>query len=244
MAVLPTAAEDCPLLDDTPAVPKRPAARRAPRPPRPTAKSASTREHLLATADQLIREVGLARFSTRLLAARAGMAEGTLYHHFQDKHELVTECVGQKALGFSTAVAELATKVGLGEVRTHLVELGLAALRFFDDAIVTMCAVLADSTALDAHRVFMKAAWKARGTGPEAESERIAAYLAAEQRLGRVHGQIEPLVVANLLIASMSSTAMKDAITGRIRSSEESAAHVAAVVRTLSFALAPEGAAR
>lgn len=210
------------------------------RPPRrPTAKSATTREHLLSTAAQLIAEVGLARFSTRLLAERAGVAEGTLYHHFPDKRALVTECIGAKALLFSATVAELPLKVGLGEVSTHLEEIGRAALRFFDDAIVTMCAVMSDSAALEGHREFMQAAWKARGTGPDAELQRIAAYLAAEQRLGRVHPQADAATIADLLISSMTARAMKDTISGRRRSQAESDAHVRRVVATLSCTLSP-----
>lgn len=52
---------------------------------------AAQRELLLATAEALVREGGFAGLTVQALAARAGMAVGTVYRYFRAKDELATE---------------------------------------------------------------------------------------------------------------------------------------------------------
>jgi AcrR family transcriptional regulator len=51
----------------------------------------STRERLLAAAQQLIEEGGYGGASVAAIAERAGVAAGTLYRHFESKQELFVE---------------------------------------------------------------------------------------------------------------------------------------------------------
>jgi AcrR family transcriptional regulator len=53
--------------------------------------AASTRERLLAAAQELIEEGGYAAASVVAIADRAGVAAGTLYRHFASKEELFVE---------------------------------------------------------------------------------------------------------------------------------------------------------
>ena len=55
------------------------------------AATASTRERLLTAARELIEEGGYGAASVIAIAARAGVAAGTLYRHFASKEELFVE---------------------------------------------------------------------------------------------------------------------------------------------------------
>ena len=54
-------------------------------------QSASTRERLLAAAQELIEEGGYGAASVAAIAERTGVAAGTLYRHFDSKQELFVE---------------------------------------------------------------------------------------------------------------------------------------------------------
>ncbi len=56
-----------------------------------TTAPASTRERLLLAARELIEEGGYAAASVVAITARAGLASGTLYRHFDSKEELFAE---------------------------------------------------------------------------------------------------------------------------------------------------------
>src|SRR5437764_9860430 len=51
----------------------------------------STRERLLAAAQELIEEGGYGAASVAAIAERAGVAAGTLYRHFESKEERFVE---------------------------------------------------------------------------------------------------------------------------------------------------------
>ena len=55
------------------------------------ATTATTRERLLAAAQELIEEGGYGAASVIAIADRAGVASGTLYRHFASKEELFVE---------------------------------------------------------------------------------------------------------------------------------------------------------
>lgn len=48
-------------------------------------RSAGTRRHILATAVELIADLGFSRFSTTELAARASVTRGAIQHHFGNR---------------------------------------------------------------------------------------------------------------------------------------------------------------
>src|SRR5262245_18946491 len=54
-----------------------------------TAPGAATRERLLRAAIAIVAKDGLAAATTAAIAAEAGVAEGTLYRHFESKDDLL-----------------------------------------------------------------------------------------------------------------------------------------------------------
>lgn len=71
-----------------------------------------TRERLLDAVEHLMRTRGLARISTRAIAQRAGLAEGTLYNHFNDKIDLFIAVIQRNVAELSEVLHSLPLRVG------------------------------------------------------------------------------------------------------------------------------------
>jgi AcrR family transcriptional regulator len=85
-------------------------------PYRPTerteARKARTRERILASAMELLAEGGYASAGVQAVAARAGVATGSVYRHFASKDELFTEVFRRAAARELAAVEEAARDDG------------------------------------------------------------------------------------------------------------------------------------
>src|SRR5215475_7892929 len=57
--------------------------------PAPTSSGHATRERLLRAAIGIVAREGMAAATTAAIAAEAGVAEGTLYRHFESKDDLL-----------------------------------------------------------------------------------------------------------------------------------------------------------
>src|SRR5918992_4436355 len=85
-------------------------------PYRPTkrteARKAATREQIVAAALEQVAEGGYASASVQSVAARAGVAVGTVYRHFPSKAELFAEVFRRAAQRELDVVAEVAAADG------------------------------------------------------------------------------------------------------------------------------------
>jgi AcrR family transcriptional regulator len=85
-------------------------------PYRPTerteARKALTRERILAAALDLLAEGGYASAGVQAVAARAGVATGSLYRHFESKDDLFTEVFRRAAARELAAVQDVARDDG------------------------------------------------------------------------------------------------------------------------------------
>ena len=61
-----------------------------------TARAAATRELLIDATEALLRDGGLAAVTTQNVARRAGVAEGTIYRHFQNRDELIVRAIRER----------------------------------------------------------------------------------------------------------------------------------------------------
>ena len=108
----------------------------------PGKRGSATRARLLAAARDVVAEVGYAHATTKAIAAAAGVAEGTIYRHFPDKHALFLAAVvdaNQPVITWMTALPERAgqatlasnlseTLTRLASLRQHMMPLELAML--------------------------------------------------------------------------------------------------------------------
>ena len=145
-------------------------------------RSASTRERLLDATERIIRERGILAVTTKDIAREAGYAEATLYRHFQNKTELLLAVMAERLAGtLLELIRELPGRAGMGEVAATLEEFVAAAVAFFGQTMPLNVALSADPTLLAEHNRRLREL----GAGPEVALRNVAAYIAAEQRLGR-----------------------------------------------------------
>lgn len=153
-----------------------------------------TEEKILEAADRLIRGRGLARVRTKEIAREAGVAEGTLYVHFPNKEDLFFAVVEKNKPEFAAVVRkELA---GTRELGVVLAEVARAALSYYEKLISMAAPLFADAELLERQRE----AIAGQPGGPYRIYERVAAYVEAEQRLGRVKEGLDALSVAALIL--------------------------------------------
>jgi AcrR family transcriptional regulator len=159
---------------------------------------AGLREVLLETADRLMRERGARGLTTREIAREAGCSEGALYVHFQDKEHLLSATCERWLPDLVGAVGSLVERIGTGTVRENLEAIARSVVRAFEGMVPSMQAIAGDPDLLRHYQVAMRAA----GLGPQKGIQAIGAYLAAEQRLGRIRGAADPEMAASLLLAA------------------------------------------
>jgi AcrR family transcriptional regulator len=155
------------------------------------------RRRIVEAADLVIREKGLSGATTREIAREAGCAEGSIYVHFADKTELVIAVVTEREPHFARML-ELPGKAGEASVEDNLAAWLEELLELFRDNLPIFLALLGDRTVLARFTERLHE----RRTGPLAVAGAAAAYLRAEQRLGRVRASADPQIVAALLVGA------------------------------------------
>ena len=159
------------------------------------------RETILEAARRVIDEQGLQGATTRRIAEVAGCAEGTIYRHFLDKHDLFHELLAESGDEFLALVGELPDLAGEGGVEGTLMRVGLAALRFYRAVLPFVGGSIVDPEL----RGQQRARFSDGDRGPVHAISQVSRYLEAEGKLGRLGTGI-PLegATAALLGASFS----------------------------------------
>src|SRR5437870_4664995 len=194
-----------------------------------------TRAHILAAAEQLIRDRGLKATTTRAIAELAKCAEGSIYNYFPDKHAIIHEIVRSRFPEFLTMVETLPERAGTSTVRRNLEQLAVGALAFYRVILPITFGVMADRELLEEQRRH----FAERKMGPMKFIGSVAAYLQSEKRLGRVSDKVVLEQAARLLLGACFSQASVEALIGedaRLGSDEQFARDV---VRTLMEGLEP-----
>jgi AcrR family transcriptional regulator len=162
-----------------------------------TRRGEETRARLIEATRHVVREVGYAHASTRAIAHAAGVAEGTIYRHFPDKASLFFATVMDANAPVVEWVTALPDRAGMGSVEDNLVDAAVRLASLQDDVVPLELAIAADPE-LAAHR--QKVMADAGPSLPPGPPDALAAYLAAEQRLGRVRDDLDPTEAAAVLL--------------------------------------------
>jgi len=165
-----------------------------------TQRGAATRARLIEATRSVVREVGYAHASTRAIARAAGVAEGTIYRHFPDKASLFFAAVLESNAPVVAWVVTMPARAGEDTVEANLTDAAtrLAGLR--DQIIPLELAIAADPELAAQRRQAMAAAGTSLPPGPP---EAVAAYLAAEQRLGRIRADLDPREAAEVFLGML-----------------------------------------
>lgn len=158
---------------------------------------------IIAAAREVFLERGLLG-TTADVAARAGVSEGTIFKRFKSKDDLFRAAM-QPPID-PALFAGLAQRVGKGEVREHLEDVGLLALEQFRKLvpfIMTLMSSPGFSGLPKAHE----------GTHPATRGMRaMMGYLEAEMRLGRIR-RSDPEILARAFLGAVFNYAFLDTTT-------------------------------
>jgi AcrR family transcriptional regulator len=146
---------------------------------------------------RVIRERGLARTRTSHIARAAGCAEGSIYRYFSGKSELVRAALHSQLRSLIGVLGDLPTRAGTATVEANLLEVARAALTFYGEGVTLIGCLLADTELMADEREFLAS----NDVGPHRVAADVAAYLKAEQDLGRVRSDADVEVAGRLLLA-------------------------------------------
>jgi AcrR family transcriptional regulator len=158
----------------------------------------ATRDVILDAAARVLRAQGLSNTTTKEIARAAGFSEATLYKHFRGKLELMVAVLHERGPQFIPMLQTLPQRVGTGSVRDTLSELAAVCITFYRDGFPMFASIFSDPTLLNAHRDQIRAL----NLGPQRANEILAAYLRAEQAIGRLDPDTDPRAVAGLVLGA------------------------------------------
>ena len=165
-----------------------------------TRRGEATRARLIEATRNVVREVGYPHASTRAIAQAAGVAEGTIYRHFPDKASLFFATVMESNAPVVTWVETLPARAGEDTVEANLTDAAVRLAGLRDQILPLELAIAADPELAAQRRQAMAAAGTSLPPGPPGA---VAAYLAAEQRLGRVRTDLDPREAAEVLLGML-----------------------------------------
>ena len=155
----------------------------------------STRERILWAAQQVIREKGLARTTVREIATAANLSEGALYKHFASKSDIVLSMLRHAPTDYIQFLAALPMRAGDATLEHNIAEFVARSLEFHERTLPIAVSLFAEPALLAEFQGVLRE----RQGGPHKAVELLSAYLAAEQRLGRVGATVTTSAVASML---------------------------------------------
>jgi AcrR family transcriptional regulator len=156
-----------------------------------------TDAQILDAARTLFLEKGI-QATTAEVARKAGIAEGSIFKRFPTKHELFMAAMAP-TLEEPEFLRTLAERVGRGDLRHHLYEVGMLAVAFFRRLLP-----------------LMMMSWSNRGPGelpphlaqpnspPLRALKRLAAYLEAEMRARRLR-RCDPEILSRAFLGGLQN---------------------------------------
>jgi AcrR family transcriptional regulator len=191
------------------------------------------RASLIDAAETLLAERRPNAITSRDIAREAGVSDGVLYNHFQDKHDLLLTALTRRfarlvaaATADSAATGSRPVADGFADLvrRTH--ELHLAALPMIVNLVGDP--PLLGRFMVEIHRAPL---------GGDALRRPIVESLVAEQALGRL-GPIDLEAAADVILGAVLMQALIDVLGHR--PAAESARHLDAIASTILLGLGPD----
>jgi AcrR family transcriptional regulator len=162
-------------------------------------RSRRTQTALIQATTELVAEAGYHGATTRAIAERAGVSEGTIYRHFPDKRALFAAAVMAGQRDITQWREQLPARAGTAPIADLLAET-LHQLSRLREAVLPL--EEASSQVMrppqDLSREELVAALAAHGGPPLL----LAKYLEAEQHLGRLNTSFEPARTAVMILAA------------------------------------------
>jgi AcrR family transcriptional regulator len=146
------------------------------------------REHLIDAAERLLAERPVATITTRDIARAAAVSDGVLYNYFADKHDLLLAALLRRYRALAERFEAAVPEPGSATVERNLYVFAEATLDLQSRLMPTIAGLISEPVLM--HR-FVEAI---HGVpfGPQHNQHRMADYIAAEQALGRIAGDVDP----------------------------------------------------
>lgn len=173
-----------------------------------TDRGQQTLARLIEAARHVVREVGYANTTTRKIAAAAGVTEGTIYRHFPNKRALLVAAVLYKNPVVMDEVATLPSRAGQATVTENLVW-ALTRLATLREDLVPLELALLTEPELTGEQAGESDPRRESGLPAGGQPEFLSDYLAAEQALGRVRGDLDPGTAAVVLLSLLFALSLR-----------------------------------
>lgn len=161
-------------------------------------RSRRTRAALIEATTELVAEVGYHRATTKAIAERAGVSEGTIYRHYPDKQALFAAAVMAGQREVTEWMEQLPARAGSAPVLELLTET-FSQLSQLREAVLPLEQASSEVTRPpDLSREELARGLQEHGGPPLL----LAEYLAAEQQLGRLRADLDPTPLAVMLLAA------------------------------------------
>ena len=148
------------------------------------------------------REVFLAhgvRGTTAEVAQRAGVSEGSVFKRWKTKEELFHAAMNQRQAGEATFLHDIMGRVGKGDLREQLIEIGVLLGHFFEKIVALHMHNFAHGSSSDP-----AGRWGPGEPAPISGRKVLASYFEAERHAGRLRN-VDTDVMARTFIDSLYS---------------------------------------
>lgn len=169
-----------------PAEPPQMDARRRGRP------ASGGREAIIAATVALLREKGAARLTTREVAERAGVSEGSVFYHFHDRVGLLT------AVSAYCIDKDAPSSNGSTDLERILIDNQQAIARLLETAMLAVTAVAADTELRPDFLSFLRA----HDLGPHRGIEHLTNLLTEAQAAGSIRADADVHALATLVFGT------------------------------------------
>jgi len=143
----------------------------------------SLREHLIEVTQRLLAASGFEQLTTRRIARAAGVADGVLYNHFANKDDLILAALTARASELVAAFRDACPTAGRGTVEANLTQLAAAMLELQRAVLPLLVGLIGKRKLLER---FLASIHTPEVGGPDTVLDCVHAYLADEQRSGRL----------------------------------------------------------
>ncbi|MGX6603310.1 TetR/AcrR family transcriptional regulator [Micromonosporaceae bacterium Da 78-11] len=153
------------------------------------------RAAILRAAVDLLRERGASRLTTKEVARRAGVAEGSVFYHFTDRAGLLTAVIDDGLTAVQAIDDGIDTGAALGDV---LDDYTSQVQGFLGGALTVMIAAQSDFEL----RAGLIDNLHAKDMGPHRGIDALAAYVRDAQLVGTLRPDVDPAVIAYLVYST------------------------------------------
>lgn len=166
------------------------------------------KENVVLTAIEIIDELGIQGLSTREIAKRQGISEGTLFRHFKSKNDIILDVLEY----FSKYDADIFQSVKLKEFKPK------EAIRFLVDSYITYYENYPAIISLtQIYGVFLSEPDFAAKTKSILSSRKnfLKEVIEEGQQVGEIKGDVESGIIADIIIGTISSLCMTWRLSNR-----------------------------